>query len=278
MDKYDIPDALDGVIPFIDDASNWYVRRSRRRFWKSEDDTDKAQAYQTLHYVLTRLAIILAPFTPFLSEELYHDLAPGESVHLLDWPTENPVDEQVLANMARTRDLINSGLALRMDRGDDYSQIKIRQPLAYASYSGERLDSYYETIMRDELNVKRINWVEQRDDYRAKGVTAGESDSEWVELDKRLTPELRSEGLAREIIRAVQKARKNAGLNVDDRIALSLVSDNAAVQTAAQDYSQLISAETLATTIANEPLADTAYTEEARVNKLSLTIALEKAK
>ena len=278
MDKYDIPDALDGVIPFIDDASNWYVRRSRRRFWKSEDDTDKAQAYQTLHYVLTRLAIILAPFTPFLSEELYHDLAPGESVHLLDWPTENPVDEQVLANMARTRNLINSGLALRMDRGDDYGQIKIRQPLAYASYSGERLDSYYETIMRDELNVKRINWVKQRDNYRTEGVTAGESDSEWVELDKRLTPELRSEGLAREIIRAVQKARKNAGLNVDDRIALSLVSDNAAVQTAAQDYSQLISAETLATTIVSGPLADAAYTEEARVNKLPMTIALEKAK
>lgn len=278
MDKYDIPDALDGVIPFIDDASNWYVRRSRRRFWKSEDDTDKAQAYQTLHYVLTRLAIILAPFTPFLSEELYHDLAPGESVHLLDWPTENPVDEQALADMARTRNLINSGLALRMDRGDDYGQIKIRQPLAYASYSGERLDNYYETIMRDELNVKRINWVKQRDNYRTEGVTAGESDSEWVELNKRLTPELRSEGLAREIIRAVQKARKNAGLNVDDRIALSLVSDNAAVQTAAQDYSQLISAETLATTIVSEPLADAAYTEEAKVNKLLLTIALEKAK
>ena len=92
MDEYNIPDALSEVIPFIDDASNWYVRRSRRRFWKSEDDADKEQAYQTLHYVLARLSMVMAPFTPFLAEELYQKLTGGESVHLLDWPTDNATD------------------------------------------------------------------------------------------------------------------------------------------------------------------------------------------
>lgn len=276
MDRYDIPDALAGVIPFIDDASNWYVRRSRRRFWKSEDDADKADAYRTLHYVLTRLAIILAPFTPFLSEELYHDLVGGESVHLLDWPADNAVDEEVLVDMARARSLINSGLALRMSRADEYGQIKIRQPLSSASYSGERLSAYYEAIMRDELNVKRINWVERAEDYRPSGVTSGEGDG-WVELDKALTPELKREGLAREIIRAVQKARKNAGLNVDDRIALSLTSDNTDIAEAIKSYGKFISAETLAIKLDITPIAgEGVYSESAKVNKLPLEISLKK--
>jgi len=91
MDKYDMPNAMKPILPFIEDASNWYVRRSRRRFWKSGDDTDKNNAYTTLHYVLTQLAITLAPFTPFLSEELYQKLTGGESVHLLDWPVAGKV-------------------------------------------------------------------------------------------------------------------------------------------------------------------------------------------
>ena len=278
MDQYNIPDALSEVIPFIDDASNWYVRRSRRRFWKSGDDTDKEQAYQTLHYVLVRLSMIMAPFTPFLSEELYQKLTSGESVHLLDWPTNNAVDQQVLQDMARTRELIAGGLALRMDRGDDYGQIKIRQPLSYASYTGERLGQYYEQIMQDELNVKRINWVEKLDDYQVGGVTIndGKADS-WLELDKQLTPELQSEGLSREVIRAVQKARKDAGLNVDDRIKLSLVSAEPAVQESIQTWGDTIQAEVLATELTDTKLSAASYTVEAKVNKLPVTISLTKA-
>ena len=89
MDDYNIPEALSDILPFLDDASNWYVRRSRRRFWKSEDDGDKQQAYRTLHYVLAQLSLVMAPFTPFLAEELFLKLTGGElgeSVHLLDWP------------------------------------------------------------------------------------------------------------------------------------------------------------------------------------------------
>ena len=278
MDEYNIPDALSEVIPFIDDASNWYVRRSRRRFWKSEDDADKEQAYQTLHYVLVRLSMVLAPFTPFLAEELYQKLTGGESVHLLDWPTDNATDGEVLQDMARTRELIAGGLALRMNRGDDYGQIKIRQPLSYASYTGERLDSYYEQIMTDELNVKRINWVEKLDDYRIGGVVTGEDKpATWLELNKELTPELQSEGLSREVIRVVQKARKDAGLNVDDRIHLILATSNEAVADAVKSWATTIQAEVLATDLTTDSVDGLDYSADVMVNKLPLTVGLTKA-
>ena len=97
MDTYNIPDALSPILPFLDDASNWYVRRSRRRFWKSEDDGDKNDAYRTLHYVLVRLSYILAPFTPFLAEELYHNMTgDAESIHLKDWLPAGEVNRVML--------------------------------------------------------------------------------------------------------------------------------------------------------------------------------------
>lgn len=276
MNQYNIPDALSAVIPFIDDASNWYVRRSRRRFWKSEDDADKAQAYQTLHYVLVRLSLVLAPFTPFLAEELYQHLTGGESVHLLDWPTNNPVDERVLADMRRTRELIAGGLALRMERSDDYGQIKIRQPLSYASYTGERLGSYYEKIMQEELNVKRVSWVEDLAKYQVSGVVNEAETETWLELDKHLTPELEAEGLSREVIRVVQKARKDAGLSVDDRILLTLSTDDTKLNSAIDTWSDSIMAETLTTaSLTEDQPAD--YTTTVKVAGSALKLELAKA-
>ena len=276
MNQYNIPDALSAVIPFIDDASNWYVRRSRRRFWKSEDDADKAQAYQTLHYVLVRLSLVLAPFTPFLAEELYQHLTGGESVHLLDWPTDNPVNERVLADMRRTRELIAGGLALRMERTDDYGQIKIRQPLSYASYTGERLGSYYEKIMQEELNVKRVSWVEDLAKYQVSGVVNEAETETWLELDKHLTPELEAEGLSREVIRVVQKARKDAGLSVDDRILLTLSTDDTKLNSAIDTWSDSIMAETLTTaSLTEDQLAE--YTTTVKVAGSALRLELAKA-
>ncbi len=276
MNQYNIPDALSAVIPFIDDASNWYVRRSRRRFWKSEDDADKARAYQTLHYVLVRLSLVLAPFTPFLAEELYQHLTGGESVHLLDWPTDNPVDERVLADMCRTRELIAGGLALRMERTDDYGQIKIRQPLSYASYTGERLGSYYEKIMQEELNVKRVSWVEDLAKYQVSGVVNEAETEAWLELDKHLTPELEAEGLSREVIRVVQKARKDAGLSVDDRILLTLSTDDTKLNSAIDTWSDSIMAETLTTaSLAEDQSAE--YTTTVKVAGSALKLELAKA-
>ena len=276
MNQYNIPDALSAVIPFIDDASNWYVRRSRRRFWKSEDDADKAQAYQTLHYVLVRLSLVLAPFTPFLAEELYQHLTGGESVHLLDWPTDSPVDERVLADMRRTRELIAGGLALRMERSDDYGQIKIRQPLSYASYTGERLGSYYEKIMQEELNVKRVSWVEDLAKYQVSGVVNEAETETWLELDKHLTPALEAEGLSREVIRVVQKARKDAGLSVDDRILLTLSTDDTKLNSAIDTWSDSIMAETLtiASLTEDQPAE---YTTTVKVAGSDLSLELAKA-
>ena len=250
MDTYNIPDALSPILPFLDDASNWYVRRSRRRFWKSEDDGDKNDAYRTLHYVLVRLSYILAPFTPFLAEELYHNLTDDdESIHLKDWLAAGAVNAQALADMARTRELINNGLSLRMKKDEHQESIKVRQPLQRAAYAGVKLTDYYEQIMAEELNVKEIRWIESLDEHLAdydvtEGVIKPES---WVEINKHLTPELKREGLMREVIRHVQSARKKAGLQVDDRIMLQLTTDDEQLRQAIDEHAEVIAAETLAT-------------------------------
>ena len=250
MDTYNIPDALSPMLPFLDDASNWYVRRSRRRFWKSEDDGDKNDAYRTLHYVLVRLSYILAPFTPFLAEELYRNLTgDNESIHLKDWLTVGAVNDQVLADMYRTRELINNGLSLRMKQDEHQVSIKVRQPLQCAAYAGAKLAEYYEQIMAEELNVKEIRWIESLDEHLAdyevaEGAIKPES---WIEISKQLTPELKREGLMREVIRHVQSARKKAGLQVDDRITLQLMTHDEQLRQAIDEHAELIAAETLAT-------------------------------
>jgi isoleucyl-tRNA synthetase len=232
MDEYNIPVAMNEFLPFIEDASNWYVRRSRRRFWKSEDDADKNNAYRTLHYVLLKLAVILAPFTPFLSEELYQKLGGGnESVHLLDWPSNYSVDELVLEEMATVRDYVNQALSLRAAH-----RVKIRQPLASVTVPtlGEFVD--FEEILTDELNVKKV--------LRGKDVA----------LDFEVTPALKREGLVREVIRHIQAARKDAGLNVDDRIILMYTDEKESeVVKAISEHLETIKSETLSVEAVGEP-------------------------
>ncbi|HWT40315.1 MAG TPA: isoleucine--tRNA ligase [Dongiaceae bacterium] len=257
MNKYDIPSAVKPILPFLDDASNWYVRRSRRRFWKSDDDADKNNAYRTLHYVLVRYAQAVAPFVPFMAEELYQKLTGGESVHLTNWPELGHVNEQVLDHMARTREIIEQGLALRMYKDDNELQIKVRQPLSQLTYGGEKLDDFYESIITEEVNVKEV----------------AHGDFEFVTLDKTITPELRREGLAREVIRHVQAARKDAGLNVDDRIKLSLMTKEGDLKQAIKEYADTIAAETLAQSISDEAYT---YSTEVKVEGDLLTVTLEK--
>ncbi len=262
MDAYNIPETMAEFLPFIDDASNWFVRRSRRRFWKSEDDADKNDAYRTLHYVLMKLAVLLAPFTPFLAEELYQKLGGGnESVHLLDWPTNYAIDEAALTFMADARKIIEQGLALRMFKGDDEVQVKIRQPLSKLTYTGQKLDAYYENMIAEEVNVKSIEY-------------AGAEGLELVVLDKAITPELKAEGLMREVLRVVQNARKDAGLNVDDRIKLSLTTDSAELQSAIDKYRNEICSETLATVL---DAAEYNHLQSTKVEGENLTVSLQKA-
>lgn len=251
MTEYNIPKALAGVIPFLDDLSNWFVRRSRRRFSKSSDATDKNAAYATLYTVLVYLAKILAPFVPFLAEELYKNMTGStESVHLETWPATGPIDTEILEKMAETRAAITEGLALRMRKSDIEPQIKVRQPLASFTYAGEKLDDFYEQIIAEEVNVKTVKHGDE------------------FELDKTLTPELKAEGYTRDLIRAVQSARKNAGLAMDDHIKLSLSVE------IPEGFTRLVKAEVLADEIVKD--ANLAHDEIAKLSGEAVTISLEK--
>lgn len=258
MEAYNIPAALSSVLEFIDDMSNWFVRRSRRRFWKSEDDQDKLEAYSTLYYVLIYLAKIMAPFTPFLAEELYQKMTGAgvvnseipESVHLLDWPEAGVIDEAVLTQMAKTREIITAGLAERMKKTESEAQIKVRQPLAKLIYAGEKLDDFYEQIIMEEVNVKSVEH------------------GEALVLDKTLTPELLEEGKIRELIRFVQAARKKAELNVDDRIKLMVSME------VPEAYQGMLMNEVLAEELVKE--GNFSYDEIVKVQGETITISLEK--
>jgi len=240
LNNYNLQDATKPILPFLDDASNWYVRRSRRRFWKSEDDSDKNDAYRTLHYVLVRLSYMLAPFTPFLAEELYHNLTgDNESIHLKDWLPAGEIDNSMLRDMNALRTAVNDGLSKRASEG-----IKVRQPLASVKLintisqdTPAEVAQFLIDIAKDELNVKSVEIV-----------TDSESDSAQpsVVYDLTITPELKREGLMREIVRHVQSARKQAGLQIDDRIVLSISSDDSEISQAVDAFADVIKAETLA--------------------------------
>ena len=252
MEEYNLPKALEPVLPFVDDLSNWFVRRSRRRFWKSEDDDDKMNAYAALYYVLVYLSKILAPFVPFLAEELYQNMTgAGSSVHLWDWPEAGEIDEEVISQMGRTREIISEGLKLRMNKSETEDQIKVRQPLSEFTYAGEKLPEVYEQMIAEEVNVKKV-------------VQGPET-----KLDKTLTDELKAEGFARELIRVIQSARKKAGLSVDDRIKLYVSCE------IAKEWEEMVKKEVLAVEIGDS--GDYEYDEIVKVNDEQLTISLEKA-
>ncbi len=272
MDVYSFQEAVKPVLPFLDDASNWYVRRSRKRFWKSDDDADKNDAYRTLYYVLVRLSMVMAPFTPFLAEELYQKLTGGESVHLLDWPEVGVVNDAVLEEMAEVRKGIEQGLSARAAAG-----IKVRQPLAEARVymhkqaPAERVVEYM-SIVAEELNVKeaRISIALSSETEEALEMQPS------TFIDTEITPELHREGLMREVVRNVQSARKQAGLEVDDRISLALLTHESLLLDAIKEHLDVIKAETLATDIVLET-RDYAHLADCKVEGMTLVVGLQKA-
>jgi isoleucyl-tRNA synthetase len=222
LDAYDATDACRQVESLVEDVSKWYVRRSRRRFWKGDEsgdgvvgDADKRAAYATLHTLLHTLSRLIAPFMPFLAERMYRNLSGFEgdapprgvpdSVHLTDYPqaTDELRDPELLTQMARLRRLVENGLAAREQAG-----VKVRQPLRAAIVRGARFDPELESIFADELNVKAVEYAEKAGPF------------EDVVLDTAITDDLLLEGLAREISRAVNDLRKKAQLKVEDRIVL----------------------------------------------------------
>ena len=269
LNNYNLQDATKPILPFLDDASNWYVRRSRRRFWKSEDDGDKNDAYRTLHYVLVRLSYMLAPFTPFLAEELYHNLTgDNESIHLKDWLPAGEIDNSMLRDMNALRTAVNDGLSKRASEG-----IKVRQPLASVKLintisqdTSAEVAQFLIDIAKDELNVKSVEIVTDSE---------SESAQPSVVYDLTITPELKREGLMREIIRHVQSARKQAGLQIDDRIILSISSDDSEISQAVDSFADVIKSETLAVEL--NSAADESEKYDAKIEGKLVEISLKKA-
>ncbi|HEY5152596.1 MAG TPA: class I tRNA ligase family protein, partial [Candidatus Saccharimonadales bacterium] len=277
MQRYDLPNALKPILPFIDDASNWYVRRSRKRFWKSDNDADKAAAYRTLHYVLVQLSLIMAPFTPFLAEELYRQLTGGESVHLLDWPEAGHINDLLLQDMSFVREVISEGLAQRAEAG-----VKTRQPLAWVNVYDERqrLSAELQEIILEELNVKEVR-TRHNPEFTADTPFL----KKWLEhvperpvtiLNLELSPELKREGLMREIIRHVQQARKQAGLEVDDRISLQLETDDPELTAVLHDHAltEMIKHETLTKSLAGG--VKDGFSTAVKIDNADLAISLAK--
>jgi len=306
LDDYDATTAGRAIAAFVDDLSNWYVRRSRRRFW----DADPA-AFGTLHTCLVEVAKLLAPFCPFLADELYDNLDGSEpSVHLCDFPEPDPRDLELETAMLTARETVRLGLSARTG-----AKLKLRQPLRAAvivAAGAERVAiERLADVVRDELNVKELRFVSQADElgsyevkpnYRALGPRFGRlmpqvaaaiealepahvasalrdghtvginvdghdheltgddlilamrplegyqlerEGSHAVALELEIDDALRREGLAREIVHAVQAARKAAGLEVEDRIVLRLAGDPELVG-AAREHEGYVAGETLA--------------------------------
>lgn len=200
MEKYELHNATRPFNDFIDDLSTWYLRRSRDRF----KDGD-VQAIQTTKYVLNELAKILAPFMPFFAEDMYQRLGNTESVHLASWPVVQRVNQNVITDMKKTRDIVTFGLEARTR-----FSLKVRQPLAKLSVR-ELVGPEYIDLIKDEVNVKAV--VE---DKEIKGE---------VLLDHVITPELKEEGDMREFLRLVQDKRKEYGLSVGELAKLKVNTD-----------------------------------------------------
>ncbi len=358
LEEYDAYGATMAVEPFLDDLTNWYVRRSRRRFWakaglSEASDADKHAAYTTLYHVLTTLTRLLAPFVPFVTEVIYQNLVRSvdpeapESVHHTRWPEADAawVDQALLDRMALVRQVVTLGHSARAGAG-----IKVRQPLARAVVHGAdalREDGEMLRLIADELNVKEVTFVAQERDlvtYRllpdnrklgpkfgprfpqvraalaatdpseaVRTLRAGNPlrlslEGETVELapdevliqtrprsgmavaaergvtvavETTLTPELEAEGLAREVVRRVQTLRKEAGLNLDDRIVTLYQADDrlAAVIARWRDYIQgeTLSVELVGDALPAELPAEGAAQGEYTVNGHRLVLAIRKA-
>jgi len=236
LDAYLISKAIRPINQFIDDLSTWYLRRSRDRF-KGDDVEDRNYAISTMRFVLINLSKLITPVTPFSGEDLYQKIKLDNigdlklSVNLEEWPNLGELsdeEETLLANMETARSLVETGLSLRAK-----FQIKVRQPLAsfvYANKEGETLPVSIEEIIKDELNVK--------------SVVAGSA----VALDINLTQELKEEGMSRDLIRAIQEARKAFGFSPQDKIILEL-EDNAVGKMLESKYSASIAKTVLANSL-----------------------------
>lgn len=220
MENYELVAASRPVGEFVTELSQWYVRRSRERF-KGDDEKDKQAAVATLREVLFTLSKVMAPFTPFIAEKIYLELGgEKESVHLEEWPQADKkmIGEKILTQMNLARKIVEMGLALRSETG-----IKVKQPLAKLTINSKRLDAELLAIIADELNVKEVVAGGVKESEAMKVKQDGELS---VGLDIVITPALKKEGAAREIVRAINQIRKDQKLTVSDRVKVVYQTDS----------------------------------------------------
>lgn len=268
MDGYRLPAASRPIGDFITDLSQWFLRRSRDRF-KSENEIERQTATAVLRRILLVLSKVMAPFTPFIAEKIYQMLAvesPAdfkESVHLEDWPeATKKVDEKLLTEMALARKIVELGLALRAGAG-----LKVRQPLAGLKFAGAKIDKELFAVIADELNVKK---VEADDEFGSALVK--EDGKLKVGLDAAMTPELKREGLSRELIRAVNQKRKEAGLTVSDRVVLVYFTESEDLKAALIEHAEELKKNVLA----DDLKFDSAAVDPLDIDGIALRITIEK--
>lgn len=204
MENYNVVGAARLFDDFVENLSNWYIRRSRKRFQKAENGKEKEEASQALHYVLLKLSKLIAPFAPFFSESIYKKLGgEKESVHLEEYPQSEKdlIDDMVEKDMLAIIETAALALAKRSAAG-----VKVRQPLSLLKIKGEEKKEEYINLLKEEVNIEKIIF-----DKNLK---------EEIELNAEITPELREKGITREIIRHIQGMRKKAGFMPSDKISV----------------------------------------------------------
>lgn len=298
MDGYEIAKAARLLPEFIDKLSNWYIRRSRKRFWKTENDEDKNEAYQTLYEVLTKFNQLAAPFMPFTTEEIFqnlnqsepieednaeseektHDFLKQTSVHLTDFPQPNLmlINEKLNTDMEKIRQIVTLGLSCRAKRG-----IKVRQPLKtlFVQRKNEIKESLWD-LVKDEINVKEIKEKENLKELIEGGKLTKKSegmvdkDDNAVALDVFITEELKLEGEMRELVRQIQEARKKAGFEIEDRILVGYKGKSEVFD----KFEKQIAAEVLADEIKNGSLSSANHSFEAKLESGKIKMELKKSK
>ena len=280
LEEYDPTSAGRAIQAFVADLSNWYVRRSRRRFWKSENDVDKVAAYQTLYACLVTLTKLMAPLTPFVAEEIYQNLVrtvdgeSPESVHLAEWPGSDSslVDERLMDETRVVMRVVSLGRAARSKAG-----IKVRQPLSRvvvkvrAASEGPGLKRLESQVL-EELNVKSLALVEG--DGALDGLTLAEDETGYaVGLDTAITPELADEGLARELVHRIQSLRKAAGFDISDHI-VTHYQGPPRLRAVLQRHGDYVRQETLSEELVEGAPPEGAHVEEQRLDGEPLTLAV----
>jgi len=285
LEVYDPVSAGRAIEAFVDYLSNWYVRRSRRRFWKSESDTDKLSAYNTLYECLVKLAKMLAPFMPFVAEEIYQNLVGSavqgapDSVHLSDYPEvdQSKINAQLSVSVRLAMKVSSVGRAARAQAG-----IKVRQPTAEALVAGlsqtdqTGLEAFADSVI-EELNVKKLGFIADAASLDVEAYSVVAEGNLAVAIDKRVTQKLADEGLAREITHRIQGLRRTANLEIADNIITFYESDEHS-ERVMKDWADYIKKETLSRELVKDIPTDPPVTAESfKLESHPVTLGVKKA-